>query len=81
MVPSEAMLGFQMERPGRLTVSGRRLGSLHVLFDASLDDLLDDEPMRSTRQRLETRPGTGWPGLGVLAEVRGAMGRVDWKMR
>src|SRR6185312_5030355 len=66
-VPSAATLGFHMDRPGMLTSSGKRCGSLQP------------EAVRSTRQRLETRPGTGWPGLGRVASVSGIFGRVDWK--
>src|ERR1700761_2857581 len=64
MVPSAAILGFQIEWP-MFTVSGSRTG------------WLQPEPSRFTRQRFETMPGIGSPSFGRLAS--GSAGRVDWK--
>ena len=66
-VLSAAMLGFQMDKPGMLTSSGNRCGSLQP------------EAVRSTRQRLEMMPEIGWPGFGRVDSVSGTFGRVDWK--
>jgi hypothetical protein len=56
------MLGFDIDWPARLTVSGSRVG------------LLQPEPTRSTRQRLETMPGMDSPSLGL--EVSGVAGHL-----